>query len=236
VRWVRGAARTATDCGSCHPGELKNFLSSAHGAALQRGDLQSPTCQTCHGTVRRILTSHAPLSPVAKKNLPRICGCCHADPGFLAKHQIAFARPVESYEASVHGRALAGGDQNSASCSDCHSTHAILAERDPRSTINHWNVPPACGACHGEIARTYRASVHGQAIAHGVIDAPVCTDCHGDHAILAPKELKSLVNPARVSLVTCGRCLETRKKKITLHLRLLPRAVSLTSSKSWLSC
>jgi formate dehydrogenase gamma subunit len=34
----------------------------------------------------------------------------------------------------------------------------------------------------------------------------VCTDCHGEHTILAPSEPQSLVNPARVSSVTCGRC------------------------------
>ena len=41
---------------------------------------------------------------------------------------------------------------------------------------------------------------------HGVTDSPVCTDCHGDHEILAPKDAKSLVNARRVSFETCGRC------------------------------
>ena len=39
-----------------------------------------------------------------------------------------------------------------------------------------------------------------------VSDAPVCTDCHGEHLILAPKQAGSLVNASRVSTVTCGRC------------------------------
>jgi cytochrome b subunit of formate dehydrogenase len=43
-------------------------------------------------------------------------------------------------------------------------------------------------------------------VAHGARDAPVCTDCHGEHQILAPSEALSLVNPSRVSSVTCGRC------------------------------
>ena len=49
-------------------------------------------------------------------------------------------------------------------------------------------------------------SVHGKAVANGVPGAPVCTDCHGEHNILAPSEPGSLVNAARVSTVTCGRC------------------------------
>ncbi|MBI3934635.1 MAG: cytochrome b/b6 domain-containing protein, partial [Acidobacteria bacterium] len=43
-------------------------------------------------------------------------------------------------------------------------------------------------------------------MAHGASGAPVCTDCHGEHAILAPSEPSSPVNPARVSTVACGRC------------------------------
>ncbi len=41
---------------------------------------------------------------------------------------------------------------------------------------------------------------------NGVSAAPVCSDCHGEHLILMPKEQGSLVNAARVSMVTCGRC------------------------------
>lgn len=193
-------------CGLCHAAELKAFVASAHGNAMKRHDPQSPSCEGCHGPAHNILTAGDPLSPVAKKNLPETCGSCHADPGFLATHQIPFAHPVESYEASVHGRAITAGNSNAASCADCHGSHAIYAARNARSPINRWNVPSTCGACHSEIEKTYRESVHGQAVAHGALDAPVCTDCHGDHTILGPNEPDSLVNPARVSIVTCGRC------------------------------
>jgi cytochrome b subunit of formate dehydrogenase len=101
---------------------------------------------------------------------------------------------------------VTAGNQDAASCSNCHGNHEIYPARDPRSKVNHWNVPATCGSCHGEIKKTYLASVHGQAVAAGAIGAPVCTDCHGEHVILAPSEAGSLVNPARVSTVTCGRC------------------------------
>jgi formate dehydrogenase gamma subunit len=67
-------------------------------------------------------------------------------------------------------------------------------------------VPATCSTCHSDVEKTYRASIHGQAVAHGVRDAPVCTDCHGEHNILAPSEPQSLVHPTRLSTVTCGRC------------------------------
>lgn len=193
-------------CAGCHSDEVEAFAASVHAKAAKDGDAQAPSCQACHGPVHKILAAQDPSSPVAKKNLPETCGSCHANASFLAKHQIPFARPVEAYKLSVHGRAVAAGNQNAATCSDCHGSHEIYAARDARSKINHWNVPATCGTCHTEIQKTYLASVHGQAVAAGARDAPVCTDCHGEHIILAPSEAQSLVNPARVSSVTCGRC------------------------------
>ncbi len=193
-------------CGQCHSDELRALLGSVHGAAARSGDPQSPTCESCHGPVHKILTADDPQSLVAKKNLPQTCGACHANPDFVARHQIPFAHPVEAYSMSVHGRAVAAGNDKAASCSDCHGSHDILPGQDPRSKINHWNVPATCGACHGEIKQAYDQSIHGQAVARGSRDAPVCTDCHGEHNILAPSEPGSPVSPALVSTVTCGRC------------------------------
>jgi cytochrome b subunit of formate dehydrogenase len=193
-------------CSQCHSGEVKGFLASIHGQATKHGDLQAPTCLACHGPVHKILAAQDPNSAVAKKNLPDTCASCRSNPAFLAKHQIPFAHPVEMHKLSVHGRAVAAGNRNAATCSDCHGSHAIYEARDARSKVNHWNVPATCSVCHGGIAKMYDASVHGQAVAHGAADAPVCTDCHGEHVILTPSEPQSSVNPARVSTVTCGRC------------------------------
>ena len=82
----------------------------------------------------------------------------------------------------------------------------MLPGRNARSRTNHWNIPATCGACHSEIKKVYDESVHGKAVARGAADAPVCTDCHGEHVILAPTNPHSPVNPARVSVLTCGRC------------------------------
>jgi len=193
-------------CRECHAEEVKGFLSSVHGQAAKNGDSANPGCKSCHGPIHKIVSSADPTSPVAKKNLPDTCGSCHSSPEFLARHHIPFAHPVESYKLSIHGRALAAGNEKAASCSDCHGSHAIYRARNQRSPVNHWNVPKTCGRCHAEIKKTYDESVHGQAVARGATDAPVCTDCHGEHNILPPQDAGSLVNPSRVSLTTCGRC------------------------------
>ena len=193
-------------CASCHTNEVKNLLSSAHRAAMTGGGSGRSSCEACHGPVHKILTASDPLSPVAKPNLPETCASCHSNPDFLAKYKIPFAHPVEAFRLSVHGRALAAGNLNAPSCSDCHSSHSILPGRNPRSKTNHWNIPSTCGACHSDIKKVYDESVHGKAAAQGAPDAPVCTDCHGEHAILASSDPMSSISAARVSVVTCGRC------------------------------
>jgi formate dehydrogenase gamma subunit len=204
---VAAAAQTApAKCAQCHADEVKEFRQSIHGQAAAAGDPDAPNCVSCHGSVHEIEASSDGASRVAKKNLPDTCASCHSNPQFLSRHKIAFAHPVELYKQSVHGRAVVDGDGAAATCSDCHGSHGILPSRDARSKVNHWNIATTCGQCHSEISKTYLESVHGQAMKAGVSAAPVCSDCHGEHLILAPKEQGSLVNAARVSMVTCGRC------------------------------
>jgi cytochrome b subunit of formate dehydrogenase len=143
---------------------------------------------------------------VNKKNLPDTCGACHSNPEFLSRHKIPFAKPVEAYRLSVHGRAVARGENSAASCSDCHGSHDILAASDAKAKVNRANVKDTCGLCHPDVSEVYADSVHGLALKRGSKDAPTCTGCHGEHSILAPSEPDSLVYPARVSTVTCGRC------------------------------
>lgn len=197
-------------CATCHADQVKAFESSVHAERAKTGTVDTPVCKSCHvakgGSVHSIVASSDAASPVSKKNLPATCGACHADPQFLSRHQIPFAHPVEAYKLSIHGRAIARGNDKAAACSDCHSSHSIQPGSDVRSKVNRKNVPSTCGTCHAEIAKTYLTSVHGQAMLKGIASAPVCTDCHGEHSILAPSEPGSLVNPARVSSVTCGRC------------------------------
>jgi cytochrome b subunit of formate dehydrogenase len=59
--------------------------------------------------------------------------------------------------------------------------------------------------CHSDVAGQYKASVHGKAVARGIVQAPVCTDCHGEHSILRPSNAASPVNKANIR-ATCGSC------------------------------
>jgi len=193
-------------CATCHEDQVKAYAKSVHGMAKQAGMADAATCSSCHGSPHTILGASEPGSNVAKKNLANTCGTCHSNPDFLAKHKIPFAKPVEAYRASVHGREVAKGNLSAASCSDCHGSHDILASTDPKAKVNRINVADTCGVCHNEVQVVYADSVHGLAVKRGSKDSPTCTGCHGEHNILAPKDPGSMVNAARVSTVTCGRC------------------------------
>jgi hypothetical protein len=69
-------------------------------------------------------------------------------------------------------------------------------------------VPATCAKCHERVEQEFTQSIHGQAIAHGNWQAPVCTDCHGIHSIRAHLDPNSAVSAVNLARVTCARCHE----------------------------
>ena len=193
-------------CGSCHEQEVSQYKGSIHGRARASGNADVPTCQSCHGSTHAVVAGTDAKSPVNKLHLPDTCGSCHSNPKLAAKYMFAEVRPVQAYEASVHGRAIHNGNLNAASCSDCHGAHAILPISDPRSKIWKQNVASTCGQCHSGVYTTYAQSIHGVALSKGVLQAATCTDCHDEHRILAPGDPGSPVYMANVSQEACSRC------------------------------
>lgn len=193
-------------CATCHATEVGQYRNSVHGRARDHGNADVPTCQSCHGSAHVALPATDPRSPVSKEHLPDTCGSCHSDPKLAAKYMFTEVRPVQAYRQSVHGRAVAQGNQNAATCNDCHGTHDILPVSDPHSKIWRQNVASTCGKCHRDVFNTYAQSIHGQAVAKGVLQAATCTDCHSEHRILAPGDANSPVYMANVSQEACSRC------------------------------
>ncbi|MBI3934636.1 MAG: hypothetical protein HY316_08065 [Acidobacteria bacterium] len=138
------------DCAACHSDAAQQVSEGVHKS------LGPGACQGCHGPPHQLVPASDPESPIWKPNLPSTCGVCHSNPDFLSQHGIAFARPVEAYRQSIHAQAVAAGNQSAPSCSNCHGSHAIFPANDARSSINHWNVPATCGACHTEIGKSTR--------------------------------------------------------------------------------
>jgi formate dehydrogenase gamma subunit len=193
-------------CATCHTAEVEQYRNSVHGRAQAHGNADVPTCQSCHGSAHAALPASDPQSPVSKQHLPDTCGSCHSNPQLAAKYMFTEVRPVEAWRQSVHGRAIQHGNENAASCNDCHGTHDILSVSDPHSKIWKQNVASTCGQCHAGVYNAYTSSIHGQAVAKGVLQAATCTDCHSEHRILAPGDPGSPVYMANVAQEACSRC------------------------------
>lgn len=163
---------------------------------------QPPGCGDCHDQAKALKTSaHAAVaclqchprrqvSPHPEGLKTKECGSCHA--AVLAEQR-----------RSVHAEALRQGNPAAPNCEFCHgSAHQV---KPARSAEFHQGVPELCGGCHSEPHEQFRDSVHGRAAARGVREAPVCTSCHGEHAIQRRTARESLVYHRRIP-ETCGQC------------------------------
>ena len=206
---VKTAAHETTpkkiSCATCHADEQAAYDRSFHGKAVQAGNSQAATCVDCHGSPHELLPASDPKSRVHHTNIPATCGSCHSQKFVMSGQS---APMVASYELSVHGHAVAAGSEKAAVCTDCHGTHEILDAKDAKSPIFKFNVPTTCGQCHDAIAKEFKQSIHGQAIARGNWQAAVCTDCHGIHSIKSHLDPTSPVNAANLAQATCARCHE----------------------------
>lgn len=211
-------------CSQCHRVEADIYLKSDHGLAVGKGVPEAATCKACHGSDHYLFNYRNPASPVHRANQTQTCGRCHGHTAEMEKFNLRQPSPIKSYEKSVHGLALEQKKElNAAVCTDCHGSHDLHKSTNPASKLNWKNVPATCGKCHENVDQTYRRSVHGQAVKAGVRDAPVCTDCHGEHTIQAVKLATSRVSPANIP-DTCGQC--HAAQRIITQYRLPPNVFS----------
>jgi len=202
-----GATPARVACATCHADEQAAYERSFHAKAIKAGDSQAATCIDCHGSPHELLPASDPKSRVNHAHIAATCGACHGQK-FVMEASGHSAQPFFSYKESVHGRAVAAGSGKAAVCTDCHGTHEILAASDAKSSIFKFTVPVTCAKCHAAVEREFMQSIHGQAIARGNSQAPVCTDCHGIHSIKAHIDPNSTVSAQNLARTTCARCHE----------------------------
>jgi DNA-directed RNA polymerase subunit M/transcription elongation factor TFIIS len=177
------------------------------------------TCAGCHGGDPTTDDEDAAMSVDAgfigvpsRAQIPVFCGKCHSDIDFMRQYSPRIATDQEDqYYTSVHGEQLLKGDTRVATCTSCHTAHAIFKAKDTRSTVHALQVPATCNNCHGDAdymadygIRTdqyeqYAQGVHGVALLENQdTGAPACNDCHGNHGAVPP-------GAASVRQV-CGSC------------------------------
>jgi cytochrome b subunit of formate dehydrogenase len=194
-------------CATCHEDSVKGYQLGVHAVARKGGDMQAPTCLSCHGSPHQIVAADDPKSPVHHNNIPATCATCHSKKPIMESAGET-TQQFYSYEQSVHGQAVANGSTKAAVCTDCHGVHEIRRASDEKSSIFKFNVPGTCAKCHASVKAEFMQSIHGQAITRGNSQAPVCTDCHGIHSIKSHLDPNSPVNAQNLARLTCARCHE----------------------------
>ncbi len=206
-------------CVECHSG-LDDRLQRP--AMLIKNDVHTAagfSCSDCHGGDRSTDDMEKAMSKAAgfvgkvpRTAIPKLCARCHSDPNLMRKY-----RPqqrvdqFELYQTSVHGKRLAAGDTEVATCIDCHSVHDIRAVKDALSPVYPLRLPDTCGHCHADAVKMakykiptnqlaeYRTSVHWAALKErGDLSAPNCASCHGNHGA-KPPQVESVA-------AVCGSC------------------------------
>ena len=127
-------------CGTCHEGVLREWQQlSAHGQAWLEGDEDAPVCTSCHAT-HEIMR---PAQATERLKFPTNCGGCHEE-------------ELETYRDSFHGKATDLGFLTAATCADCHTPHANLPAKDPRSSVHPARLQGTCGGeCHGTVTASF---------------------------------------------------------------------------------
>jgi cytochrome b subunit of formate dehydrogenase len=158
------------------------------------------------------------------------CTSCHFDaaveelphPERLAKVDCATCHDdaAGKFEKSLHGRALARGNDLAPHCTTCHGKHDILPSTDESSHTYVMNIPSLCGTCHKEgtpvsslstvdereVLENYSESIHGDGLfRRGLIVTAVCTSCHSSHDILPHENPASSINRHNIAK-TCMQC------------------------------
>jgi nitrate/TMAO reductase-like tetraheme cytochrome c subunit len=99
--------------------------------------------------------------------------------------------------------------------------HDIRSSKDPASPTYHFNLAATCGKCHanpamiakakikiGNVPAHFQDSIHARALNRmGLLVAPNCASCHGNHEIRRASDAQSSVSRANVPK-TCGTCHE----------------------------
>jgi formate dehydrogenase gamma subunit len=153
-------------CGQCHGSIEQDYWEGVHGELTKRGEVDTPTCTTCHGE-HGILPTQDPRSPVSPYRLAEAtCTPCHESAALNEKYNLPTGR-LESFVDSYHGLKSKAGDKSVANCASCHGAHLILPSDDARSSVNKANLSTTCGHCHPGISEDVaRMPIHETATGH----------------------------------------------------------------------
>ena len=183
-------------CLQCHTQIERVHRKIIKGELWEKNPQSIPVCVDCHQPhkVRKVFYELG----VADKD----CLTCHSKKDIVSskdKHSL-FVDEREVND-SIHAKV---------SCAQCHNEVSVSKVRACETITKKVD----CATCHSQQVELYNQGVHGKLSKEGNTNAPTCRECHGTHAILSHKDLKSPTYPTNVPAL-CARChRETQKAAV----------------------
>ena len=146
--------------------------------------------------------------PVQSINPGNDCVICHATPGlgmqFPSGEIVSVTVDPLQWQQSVHGTTL--------QCTACHTdlqTYPHFGNEvihpSPRDITYLTRTYTQCGECHIQEYQQYLGSSHAQALSAGKTDSAICSDCHGEHNIMAANTKENGLD-LQAAVIRCGGC------------------------------
>ena len=202
------ATRNDSYCLTCH-GKPALRMRLADGHALSLYVDARALRDSAHGLLG-CLTCHPGDTYPHEKAPPRTSAGYQAEAAELCAgcHLVG----AGDYAASAHGAPVLSAGGDGATCNDCHSpdgsghsTARIAGVTSPRYAEA---VAESCGGCHQEELDSYNRTAHSELVRFGDRErAATCTNCHGDHAVVAVDDPGRPLAPARLARA-CAQCHE----------------------------
>ena len=247
--WRAGAqpAPAANACLTCHA-TLPDVRLAAPVKLFSATDVHRErgfACADCHGgDPAAVDKARAHDAVKGFKGAPKgqaqiaVCARCHSDADLMRK--FAPKQRVDQaaeYATSMHGKQLAAGHGDVATCASCHGPHGIRLVNDAKSPVFPTNVAATCAVCHADSRHMagykrpdgsalpttqladYQKSVHYAALTKGNdLSVPTCNDCHGNHGA-TPPGVGAVAN-------VCGTChaVFATKFQTSVHAQIFDKA------------
>jgi nitrate/TMAO reductase-like tetraheme cytochrome c subunit len=184
---------------------ISGYKKSVHYEALEKGNLDAPTCSECHGA-HEMESADNPDSKISKKNMANTCGQsnCHG-------------KQKDNYTGSVHEKGVMEGNKDAPTCNNCHGNHSIVTKKSDDKLAKSKSLIQLCSNCHSsvelterndlpvKVSETYNESFHGLATRGGSSEVANCESCHGYHNIKPSNDTSSTINKKNLPQ-TCGKC------------------------------
>ena len=162
-----------------------SLCGSAVTGARLHADLMSVAKLALAAALFAVASLTGGVASAALSSQDQACLGCHSAAGLDKK-----LANGETLSLHVDGAAFGKSVHGTLGCAVCHQ-NVTLENHPPLKTkiagVREHSIQSAkvCTSCHGDVLKLYQGSIHAALVREGNPAAPICTDCHSPHAVMA---------------------------------------------------